>query len=250
MRLKLPKFILEFSGHLYLHKYPMFIVYRPDIHRVRGEDVRKILILLQPGDILLRRFDQYLNTIFDGSFWAHAGLYVGDNQVVHSVSEGCVEEDILNFCRCDAVAILRRKDGVTSQVSKALMLAKMHIPYDYDFNSANDDYYCTELVDVVNDHLFKDDYEMIGGNNILTPDGMFKSDKVDVILTINYKAKEVRHMKYGWKTIAGSILFGLGYAAKALGTTDPMFIAIGDGLIALGAVLAGVGARMAIANKK
>jgi len=56
--------------------------------------------------------------------------------------------------------------------------------------------------------------------------------------------------KYGWKTIAGSILFGLGYAAKALGTADPTFIAIGDGLIALGAVLAGVGARMAIANKK
>jgi len=54
---------------------------------------------------------------------------------------------------------------------------------------------------------------------------------------------------YGWKTIAGSILFGLGYAAKALGATDPMFIAVGDGLIALGAVLAGIGARMAIANK-
>ena len=52
---------------------------------------------------------------------------------------------------------------------------------------------------------------------------------------------------YGWKTIAGSILVGLGYAAKMLG--EPTFIAVGDGLIALGAILAGVGARMAIANK-
>jgi len=35
--------------------------------------------------------------------------------------------------------------------------------------------------------LFKDDYQMIKGNRILTPDGMFKSDKVDVVLTINYR---------------------------------------------------------------
>jgi len=189
MKLKIPKFILEMSGHVYLHKYPMWIVYRPDIHRVRGNDVRKILISLQPGDIVLRRFDQYLNTIFTPGFWGHAGLYAGDNMVVHSVSEGCMIDDILNFCRADAIAILRRKDGVTSQISKALMMAKMQIPYDYDFDSANDDYYCTELVDVVNDHLFKDDYEMIKGNRILTPDGIFESDKVDVMLTINYKEK-------------------------------------------------------------
>jgi len=164
----------------------MFIMYKPDVHRVKGEDVRKIFEVIQPGDILLRKFDQYLNTIFDGSFWAHAGIYVGDNQVVHSVSDGCKKEDILNFCRADAIAILRRKDGVTSQITKGLMLTEMHIPYDYDFNSANDDYYCTELVDVVNDHLFKDDYQMIKGNHVLAPDGMFKSNTVNVILTINY----------------------------------------------------------------
>jgi len=165
----------------------MFFVYKPDIHRVKGEDVRKILEVIQPGDIMLRRFDQYVNTLCTPGFWAHAGLYVGDNQVVHSVSEGCKKEDVLNFCRADAVAILRRKDGVTSQITKAIMLAGMHIPYDYDFNSANDDYYCTEAVDVMNDHLFKDDYQMVKGNLILMPDGMFKSSKVDVVLTINFK---------------------------------------------------------------
>ena len=187
MKLKLPKFLLEMSGHVYLHKYPMFLVYRPDIHRVHGKDVRKVLEAIMSGDMILRKFDQYLNTIFTPGFWGHASQFVGDNTIVHSVSEGCIKEDILDFCRADAVCILRRKDGVTSQITKALMMAQMRIPYDYDFEPSNDNYYCTELVDVVNDHLFKDDYQMIKGNRILTPDGMFKSDKVDVVLTINYR---------------------------------------------------------------
>ena len=53
-------------------------------------------------------------------------------------------------------------------------------------------------------------------------------------------------MKYGWKTIAGSILFGLGYGCKSLAIVDPVFAVIGDALIAVGAALAGIGARMAL----
>ena len=53
----------------------------------------------------------------------------------------------------------------------------------------------------------------------------------------------------GYKTIVGSILIGLGYAAKALVSFDPAMDQIGDGLIAVGAVLGGVGLRSAIAKK-
>ena len=76
MKLKLPKFLLEMSGHVYFHKYPMFLVYRPDIHRVRGKDVRKVLEAIMSGDMILRRFDQYLNTICTPGFWGHASQYV------------------------------------------------------------------------------------------------------------------------------------------------------------------------------
>lgn len=50
----------------------------------------------------------------------------------------------------------------------------------------------------------------------------------------------------GWKSITGALLIGLGYAAKALSSIEPTLDQIGDGLIAIGAGLAGIGFRSAI----
>ncbi len=61
------------------------------------------------------------------------------------------------------------------------------------------------------------------------------------------KGKAMGNM--GWKTITGALLVGLGYAAKALVSFEASFDQIGDGLIAAGAVLGGVGLRAAIAKK-
>ena len=52
----------------------------------------------------------------------------------------------------------------------------------------------------------------------------------------------------GWKTIAGALIMGVGYACKALTAVDPIFDTIGDALIAVGVALAGIGARLAIAK--
>jgi hypothetical protein len=188
MKLKVPKRLIKLTGHLYFHKYPSFVVYRPNIHRVRGKDVRKILNVIEPGDILLRRFDSYLNTILTPGFWGHAGIYIGENDVVHSISQGCTQEDILNFCRADAVAVLRLKNGPMPKFREiAIALADKHVPYDYDFQSDNDAYYCTELTDYLSDWVFKEDYQMVGGNLVLTPDGMYKSEQVIHKISINYR---------------------------------------------------------------
>ena len=72
------------------------------------------------------------------------------------------------------------------------------------------------------------------------------------LLTLYRRVKQVRKetiMEMGWKTIAGSILIGLGYAAKSLASFEQSFDAIGDGIIALGAMLGGIGLRAAIAKK-
>jgi len=188
MKWKVPRFLIEATGHIYLHKYPMWLIYRPDIHRVRGEDVRKVLDVVEPGDILLRRFDQYLNTIFTPGFWGHAGLFVGGNNVVHSISQGCTQEDILNFCRADAVCVLRLVgDPIPNVCEIAKALADKHVPYDYDFQADNEAFYCTELDDYLCGWIFKDDYQMVGGNLVLTPDGMFNSKQITCKLAINYK---------------------------------------------------------------
>jgi len=55
-------------------------------------------------------------------------------------------------------------------------------------------------------------------------------------------------MKFGWKTISGAVIMGLGYACKAMIVVNPVFDVIGDAMIAVGVALAGIGARMAIAK--
>lgn len=55
MRLQLPEFLLQFVGDTYLHKYPLFTVYKPSHHRVKGYEIRQIINTIKPGDILLRR---------------------------------------------------------------------------------------------------------------------------------------------------------------------------------------------------
>jgi len=187
MKLRMPKFLIEATGHILLSPRPCWFVWRPNIHKVKGSDVRRIIDVVEPGDILLRRFDGYLNTLLTKGYFSHAGTYVGNNNVVHSVSQGCICEDILNFCRADAVCVLRSKNLYPEAVAQAQLMAAMNVPYDYQFSSINETYYCTETVDMVHNHMFTEDYTTVAGNCILTPDGIFNSSAVERILTINYK---------------------------------------------------------------
>jgi uncharacterized protein YycO len=179
MKIKIPKKLIKLTGDIYLHKYPMFIVYKPDQHRLKGDKIREILNTIQPGDILLRRFDSYLNTILTPGFWGHAGLYIGNNSIIHSIGKGVIEEDILNFCRTDSLAVLNAnvifkvKNNAIKNIKK-LKGSK----YDFKFNSNDDKYYCTELIDVVYNGIFYKDYKKIMSNYILTPDGIYDSIKV------------------------------------------------------------------------
>jgi len=171
-----------------LHNRPPWFVYRPDIHKVRGADVRRILDVVEPGDILLRRFDGYLNTVFTKGFYSHAGLYVGNDQMVHAVSQGTISEDLLDFCRADAICVLRVKgiaEGhIIGAITKAKSAADDNIPYDFDFSGLNRTYYCTELVDIVFDRIFYNDYQKYFGKLVLLPDGIRNSKRVRVKLEV------------------------------------------------------------------
>ena len=164
-------------GRLKYFKLPPVIVFDPSTYRVKGADVREVLNLIRPGDILLRAYDGYLDSWFirhswvkgdrrlaRPAFFTHAALYVGrldavqraqvasdingydwasrqpmaperllafreemrvryfdsvlspppdggvwpDNgMVVHAMADGVQIEDILSFCRCDYLQILR-----------------------------------------------------------------------------------------------------------------------------------------------
>ena len=189
MKLQLPKWLLSFSGHFYIHKYPGFFLYKPHVHKIKGHEIREIINNLKEGDILLRRLSRYLNTIFTPGFWGHAALYVGEGKVIHAVGEGVVYEDILDFCRCDSVCILRldvSKFKVKKAIHKAKEYEKERTGYDYKFASNNGTVYCTELVDLCYTGIFAKDYEEELGNNILLPEGIYNSTLVTKVIEFKH----------------------------------------------------------------
>jgi len=217
MKLSLPTWLLKLTGNIYLYKPPMWIVYKPMHHKVKGSEVRSIINVLQDGDILLRRYDGYLNTLFTPGFWGHAALYVGNNNVIHAVGEGVIIEDILDFCRCDSVGVYRpsvtdvnilnaittaknlnnisirdtsirnmNTEAVSDAIDTANQFYLNNTQYDYKFQKDNGTVYCTELVDRCYNGIFYADYKTIMGNTILIPDDISKSKAVYTILEVKH----------------------------------------------------------------
>jgi hypothetical protein len=179
------KTIVKPTGDIYFHKYPMFVTYKPSMHKIKGNEIRDVMKKVKPADILLRRFDGYLNTLLTG-YWGHAALYVGYDDVIHAVSKGVICDDILDFCRADSICILTRKDRTVENVEEAIACARSLVniaKYDYEADADDDEYYCTEFVDKCNGGLFKDDYKQIRmfNKSVLLPDGIYNSKHVDIV---------------------------------------------------------------------
>ncbi|PWQ93637.1 YiiX/YebB-like N1pC/P60 family cysteine hydrolase [Leucothrix arctica] len=119
-------------GNVKYYPWPLFFVYDPKGYQVKGDEVREIIDMIQPGDILLRGYDKYLSGVFIPGYFSHSGIYVGEvkpedkeifdtsddveredyfkpgkQMVIHAMAQGVFMEDIINFCRCDRMAILR-----------------------------------------------------------------------------------------------------------------------------------------------
>ena len=190
MKIELPKFLIRMTGNTYLSKYPFWITYKPAHHKVKGYEVRKVFDVIKDGDILLRRYDGYLNTMFTPGFWGHAGLYIGGNKVIHAVGVGVIKEDVLDFCRTDSVCVLRIKDSHNHLIDRSIdIVSKMldeKVKYDYKFSDKNKLVYCTEMINMSFDGIFYDDYEEVASNFILTPDGIRYSRMVKLIMEIKH----------------------------------------------------------------
>jgi hypothetical protein len=125
------------------------LVENPKGYRTSGPDTREIMGRIQPGDILLRGYVGYLDgtTIrhssrctakgFQPGWFTHVALYVGPldekdkvhvpgdfvdptqgyfaqgpQMLIHSMAKGVHTEDVLTFCRCDYLAVLRIRPGL------------------------------------------------------------------------------------------------------------------------------------------
>ena len=140
---KLKSAFLTFFGDIKVYPFPMFVVYCPDSFRIKGADTRAAMKQIHPGDLVLRKYRHYLDGFFIPGRFSHTGIYVGHGKVIHAVAEGVSEIDLIDFLRCDAFAIVRPKAGAKNAIEK--LYGWLGKPYDFDFKSGNDRYYCHEL---------------------------------------------------------------------------------------------------------
>jgi len=81
------KWFLRWFSDIRLYKGG--IIFFGDSHYdIKGKETREILDIIQPGDVFLRRYDHYLGSILIQGYWSHAGIYVGDNSVIHMIGKG------------------------------------------------------------------------------------------------------------------------------------------------------------------
>ncbi len=138
------KFLTVF-GNIKVFKWPLFIVYDPTSFKVTGEQILEILKALQPGDVILRKFESYADSKFIPGDYSHGAVYIGGNKIVHAVAEGVSEIDVISFCMCDKICILRPKSGVRNAIAKAKKFAKDRVPYDFAYKRNSSALYCFEL---------------------------------------------------------------------------------------------------------
>lgn len=120
--------LLNVLGDVKVFRWPMWVVYDPGSYRVKGRDMRAVIDRVRPGDVLVRGYDAYLDGKLIPGLFSHAGLYLGrttdadccavplahrerlalgEQTVIHAIAEGVLTEDVLDFCRCDRLVVLR-----------------------------------------------------------------------------------------------------------------------------------------------
>jgi hypothetical protein len=188
LRLKLVKLIIRIFGNIQLFPQPLFCLLWGDSHyKIKGPEMRKILDELQEGDIIMRRYDRYLSGWLIPGYWTHTGVVVSDRTIIHAMTKGVVEEDVMTYLRADHIMVLRvaNKKFINSAISKAReMLGK---EYDFLFDSTNDErLYCTELVKVCYPKIFS---EMEG--KAIPPDEIVKVQNLGIVHnSADFKTKE------------------------------------------------------------
>lgn len=124
---------LTIFGRIKVYRWPLWVVYDPVGYQVTSTQIRKAMDMVQPGDVLVRKYVNYLDGYFIPGRFSHSAVYIDDGVIVHAMCDGVQKIDIIDFLRCDEFAILRPKCD-DAMKSRACEIAKSYIGHSYDFN--------------------------------------------------------------------------------------------------------------------
>ncbi len=181
---RLKENLIDFFGNIRIYKGGI-VLFGESKYKLKGPDWREIIDALQPGDLVLNAHDHYISSLFIKGDFGHVGLYVGDNQIIHVMTDGIIKQDILTFLRADNIAVVRpiAQDKVDLAIKRAYEQLEKDIEYDYDFDKQDiTQFYCSEFTD------FCYDYPLRGGvskdNTFIYPDDyLIPSDLFEIIWT-------------------------------------------------------------------
>ncbi len=116
-------------SRMHLSRYPLFLSWQPTVFALDGQHTREVMAQVKAGDILIRLLDSSAGhrllpgTFNDMGFYAGAVTEqhlrqvakieythpypLGEQMVFTSQDEQAVLMDLIDFCRCDGLAILR-----------------------------------------------------------------------------------------------------------------------------------------------
>ena len=194
-------------GRIKVYRWPMFIVYDPKGYNVKAVGIRTAMSIVRKGDVIVRRYKNYLDGYFIPGRFSHSGVYVGDGVIIHAMSDGVQKIDIIDFLRCDGFAILRVKDKAGRDMreisAKAIDIAHSYLgnEYDYDFEieerrkegKPTEKVYCHELtrkcfpdldIPLVKPSLWNGMIKM--RNEKVLAQSFFESEDFDVIYDSDY----------------------------------------------------------------
>jgi len=188
------KFLTVF-GDIKVFRFPMFLVFDPDDFQVTGEKTLEIMDVVRPGDVVLRGYNRYLDGKFipDPLKFSHGAIYVGDGKIIHAVAEGVSYTDIVEFTRCDRIAVFRPKSGQERAIRKAKKFAKNKVPYDFGFEKGVSAIYCFELCGECYDKLrvprktVSKLFGLIKKENVFLAESFFESKDMDCVFQFNPK---------------------------------------------------------------
>jgi len=157
----------------------MFVIYDPKSYRLKGQDFSEVSDKIAKYDVLLRRYDNYLDSHLIPGFWNHAGIYMGHRNdkngiVVHAIAEGVIEETLFDFCKADHIIVLRPKFNFMRSLVCERVFGAVGKEYDFSFDfKCEDRFSCTELIGAVFgdfDHGIKKTRAL--GKPIIAPDAI------------------------------------------------------------------------------
>jgi len=115
----------------------------------RARHFRKLLTLVEPGDVICRKYDSYLDSMFISGEYTHSGIVSHKETMIHAIAEGVEKIDILDFVLdTEGFILLRPKYDREQNVINALSFAEKQLgkPYDFLFEKEEENtLYCHEL---------------------------------------------------------------------------------------------------------